>query len=678
MQRLTRYAKRALPLVTALLGFAMVAPAAAVEVPDPIPPNARWLDVVNYYRAMAYLPPVTENPVWSNGAAKHSCYMLLNDITHDEIPGRPGYTPEGDEAGNNGNVAVSSVYGDPDRRHIELWMTGPFHAIGILRANLRTVGYGRCDNQSTRWRSGATLNVISGVDWYAPRPPFPILWPGNGTTTSLDRFVTEYPDPVKLCGWSGSAGLPVLALMPEVPTNVSASMSGPGGGLSTCTLHGGNVSDPTARAILQGDNAVVVLPRQTLAPGRYTVTVRTSARTVTWSFTVDPKVAQGLRTPPPPPPSTYTIGSAGNIQVLEPFRLVDSRLGRGTTRLTPNVPARVRVTGQGGVPGGATAVAANITAVGPSAGGYFTVYPCSAQPPAVSTVNFAPGDVVPNFAIVPLNAAGELCILSSAPSDVIIDVSGFLGPSANGRLTPRTPVRLFDSRIGQQVRRGPLAAGQVVEIDVVNAGIGVPRSARAVAVNLTALDAAGAGYVTAFPCGSVPNISNINLRPFEVRANHAIVALSTRGTFCVFASTPLNLLGDVTGWVDAAGLTFTPLAPTRMVDTRNQVQPDVHAGTRGFPVAAGQTIRVALNAKRGVPADAKAVSVNITAASPSGSGFVTAWPCSAGRPNASMLNTVAGRDVANGGQLSVASGGELCLYSSSTTHLIVDINGVWR
>ena len=34
--------------------------------------------------------------------------MLLNGIAHDEAPGTAGYTTAGDEAGNNGNVAVSS------------------------------------------------------------------------------------------------------------------------------------------------------------------------------------------------------------------------------------------------------------------------------------------------------------------------------------------------------------------------------------------------------------------------------------------------------------------------------------------------------------------------------------------------------------------------------------------
>jgi hypothetical protein len=125
-----------------LAAFAMSVPlgssAAADPVPPFIPPTADWLTTTNYYRAMAGVSPITEDPAMSAGAYNHSCYMLYNGIGHDEIPGRPGYTPEGDAAGNAGNVAVSSLEGTSARSHIELWMTGPFHAIGALRHNLQS------------------------------------------------------------------------------------------------------------------------------------------------------------------------------------------------------------------------------------------------------------------------------------------------------------------------------------------------------------------------------------------------------------------------------------------------------------------------------------------------------------------------------------------------------------
>ena len=98
--------------VVAVCSVITVAPAQATNPTPPfISAGADWLTTINYYRAMASLPPVVEDTSLSPGAYNHSCYMLLNDITHDEVPGAAGYTPEGDNAGNNGNVAVNSATG---------------------------------------------------------------------------------------------------------------------------------------------------------------------------------------------------------------------------------------------------------------------------------------------------------------------------------------------------------------------------------------------------------------------------------------------------------------------------------------------------------------------------------------------------------------------------------------
>ncbi len=163
---------------------------------------------------MSGLDPVNVDATWSAQAEAHSCYMLQNGITHDEIPGRPGYTSGGDIAGNSGNVAVSSSVSASPRNHVELWMTGPFHAIGILRHNLRTTGFGLCASSSTSpWRSAGTLDVLRGLD-STPRPGTPTLFPGSGATVPLHSFVTESPNPLTMCGWSGPAGLPLIAMMP--------------------------------------------------------------------------------------------------------------------------------------------------------------------------------------------------------------------------------------------------------------------------------------------------------------------------------------------------------------------------------------------------------------------------------------------------------------------------------
>jgi hypothetical protein len=267
--------------------------------------------------------------------------MLANGISHDEMPGKNAYTAEGDDAGNNGNVAVSNSFGASARSHIELWMTGPFHAIGLLRSNLQRVGFGLCASQTTpTWHSGATLDVLRGLGPKTPNAA-PVLFPGNGTTSSLSKFIAESPDPLPYCGWSGTAGLPVIALMPEPVTgSVSATITGPSGPLPTCALSQHN-TDGTAAGILAGDNAVVAIPKAPLAPGVYNVSIVTGARTVTWSFTVDPAAVAG----PPPAPTAVPVGSPVGFTALSPARVADTREGMGGRCWWPAWPSACRSPG---------------------------------------------------------------------------------------------------------------------------------------------------------------------------------------------------------------------------------------------------------------------------------------------------------------------------------------------
>ena len=97
---------------------------------------------------------------------------MLATTPHDEQPGQPGYTPGGDTAGNSGNVAASSSPSATARSHIELWMTGPFHAIGILRPGLKTTGFGMCTGAGNDvWKSadGATWQQMTDDAPWAPR-----------------------------------------------------------------------------------------------------------------------------------------------------------------------------------------------------------------------------------------------------------------------------------------------------------------------------------------------------------------------------------------------------------------------------------------------------------------------------------------------------------------------------
>lgn len=263
------------------------------------PPANDWLSIVNSYRALALLPPVTENPAWSDGDWKHARYMVKTDqITHDEDNSSPWYTPEGDEAAHNSNVMVSSSATATDRYAIELWLQGPFHALGILDPALLQAGFGSYREADGGWQMAAALNVLQGLGSIPASVHFPILWPGSGVSFPLSAYGGgESPDPLSSCsGYSVPAGSPViLQLGPgNITPHVTAHSFARGGTpLEHCVFDETNYQNPDSgsqslgRSVLNARDAVVLIPRQPLASGQtYTASITADGQTYTWSFTI--------------------------------------------------------------------------------------------------------------------------------------------------------------------------------------------------------------------------------------------------------------------------------------------------------------------------------------------------------------------------------------------------------
>ena len=241
-----------------------------------------------------------------------------------------------------------------------------------------------------------------------------------------------------------------------------------------------------------------------------------------------------------------------------------------------------------------------------------------------------------------------------------------------------TPVRLFDTRPTEAqgavaVEKAKIGGTKVLAVRVAGK-LGVPANgAGAVALNVTVVDPSGAGFLTVYPCGTPPNASNVNYAAGQTVANAVIAPLSDAGEVCFAANVNVHVLADVSGWFQA-GLGFSALAPVRVFDTRpDHVQGAVSVDQH--PYGGGSELRVKVAGTAGVPAEgANAVSLNVTAVDPSGAGYITVYPCG-DRPNASNLNVVAGRTVANAVIAPLSPAGEICLYASVTTHLIADVNG---
>jgi hypothetical protein len=128
-------------------------------------------------------------------------------------------------------------------------------------------------------------------------------------------------------------------------------------------------------------------------------------------------------------------------------------------------------------------------------------------------------------------------------------------------------------------------------------------------------------------------------------------------------------------------LTFVPMTPCRIVDTRGNGQtgafgtPQMNANTsRTIPVPTHPTCT-------GIPATAGAYSLNITVTNTgSGSfGYLQVWPTGQSQPTSSTLNYPgAGATLANAAVVPAGTSGSIDLFSgNASADVIIDINGYY-
>ena len=240
---------------------------------------------------------------------------------------------------------------------------------------------------------------------------------------------------------------------------------------------------------------------------------------------------------------TATFAVSDALITVNPARLFDSREGAGPR--TPGSITEVQIAGTGNVPLGATGAVLNVTAVNARAPGFLSVFPCGTPVPEASNLNYATGQTIPNAVFTRLGTNGRVCIYSFAAADLIVDVNGYVPDSSD--VTAVAPVRFYDSRTGD----GPRPDGSVTAITVAGRP-GYPSNPTAVTLNLTAVDAKSAGFMTMFPCGNpIPEASNLNFAAGQTIANAVVARVGSNGQVCVYVSGSAGLLVDVNGFVPA-------------------------------------------------------------------------------------------------------------------------------
>ena len=340
------------------------------------------------------------------------------------------------------------------------------------------------------------------------------------------------------------------------------------------------------------------------------------------------------------------------------------------------------MTGRGGVPADADAVFLNVTAVSPAAAGYLTVYPCGTTRPLASNVNYATGQVIPNAVLAKIGTDGKVCIYTLAATDIVIDVNGYVPDGAS----PSTvvPARVLETRSGAAYQTidgksqgiGRRTAGTVTELTVTGRG-GVPADADAVFLNVTAVSPAAAGYLTVYPCGTTrPLASNVNYTTGQVIPNAVLAKIGTDGKVCIFTLAATDIVIDVNGYVPD-GASPSTVVPARVLETRSgAAYQTIDGKSQGIGRrTAGTVTELTVTGRGGVPADADAVFLNVTAVSPAAAGYLTVYPCGTTRPLASNVNYTTGQVIPNAVLAKIGTDGKVCIFTLAATDIVIDVNG---
>lgn len=239
----------------------------------------------------------------------------------------------------------------------------------------------------------------------------------------------------------------------------------------------------------------------------------------------------------------YSADGSSGYRTVTPTRVLDTRTGK--TTIPANGTAKVYF----GSYTGATAVTVNLTAVNAKQGGYLTAYPSDAAMPKASNVNFTPGQVIQNEAIVKVGADGYVDFTngSGGSVDLIVDLTGYFTDGTGMGFVPINPTRVLDTR---QTSATGVSSDQIADVSLNGAPSFTLGAPEAVAANVTVTGPAAGGYVTVYP-GSTPRPSTsvLNFTPGQTIANATTVGANNAQISLYNGSGgSANLIMDVFGF----------------------------------------------------------------------------------------------------------------------------------
>lgn len=584
---------------------------------------------------------------------------------------------------------------------------------GAASGGSRTVTYSLSENQGP-WRRKGVVSIgrrsfeITQEGWWGDGPDGVSVTPSQGSSAPgetqrfrfvarealggdrLDRFSVLFgitPSGFAACNITYLRADRSLTLYGEFPSNYTqpgpvTGTIGSGQGLSNSRC---SVNLQTATATVSGINLELALDITFFESfeGEKTIYLATSSWTGAWSYFA--------------PFGAWTVGSSCTVTAPPIATAFGSEGGTQTVRLTasgPRCPWTI-------VPG-------------PSNLFYWlSVDKTSGLGSADVTLTAAPTHEP--YRSSPLGIAGQFftlqqndvaCAVSASVSTSSFSTSGGSGrlnitsnyPGCNWTLTGTPPWITLPSASGN---------GSATVDFQVQANVGAARTASLIlggsALTLTQAAAScsisASASPTSFPVNGGTGLLSLQTSgwcPWSVSSAPAWIDLPVRtGTgpatlaFTVLVnpgaarSASIDLAGASVALSQAAAagapplgsdLRFVPVVPCRVSDTRVA---SGKTGSFGPPAVAGGTSRTVPipDSGCGVPASAKAYTLNITVAPAGPLGYITVWPTGHAQPLASTLNSFDGRIVANAAIIPAGAAGAIDVFVTHTTELIIDVTG---
>ena len=360
---------------------------------------------------------------------------------------------------------------------------------------------------------------------------------------------------------------------------------------------------------------------------------------------------------------------------VTPCRIADTRNAAGAfggPELAAGAPRAFDIPQSAcGIPATAVAYSLNVTVVPIQSLGFLTIWPAGQAQPVVSTLN-SDGRVKANATITPAGTNGGVSVYASDATQFILDIDGYFVPvgiSASGlEFFPLTPCRIADTRNADGPLGGPFLAGESARAFPVQASAcGIPSTAQAYSLNVTAVPHGSLGFLTAWPSGQTqPVVSTLNSSTGAVTANAAIVPAGSGGDISIYVSDASDAILDVNGYFAApatGGLALYTVTPCRALDTR---------GSSG---AFDGTLAVDIETSAcAPPATAQDYVLNGTAVPVSTLSYLTLWAAGGSQPDVSTLNASDGAVTSNMAIVPTTNG-SIDAFATNSTQLILDLSG---